>query len=214
MKNISFLIIVSFSLTYSCSPPKQTSDFRSIKKSIDTLAIASPLVTIMAKNKGNIVKDIELSESNSTLITKVTINLLDSRYNLKNIRFLQDSVLYQNILISIDSSSGSIEPNKIKAIIDEHEYRNQARYVLVIFYCAEYNSMFEPNHNVREGLANNAIIINAATKPRSRLDIIVLDMQKKELKYYDRIESSDIDPRIPANVESFTKKVLKSIYYK
>ena len=82
------------------------------------------------------------------------------------------------------------------------------------YYFGTINPDFSPHHNLTAGMASNSIVIAPHTKPHSDLQLLIIDTESNEIVFFDQRETSNIDPRVPEEVEQVTKTILKKIYYK
>ncbi|MBT3621544.1 MAG: hypothetical protein HN535_02175 [Flavobacteriales bacterium] len=82
IKNSLTLITISL-LLFSCGSSQFSSSFKAEKIDIEDILILQPATTIIANSQDKIFIDKKISNFNTTLITKTSVQLLSSKYNIK-----------------------------------------------------------------------------------------------------------------------------------
>lgn len=214
-KNPTLFLIALISglfIMISCVPVGQTALFRHMKKEADTLIVISPFLEIMANDFRVKTSDTILVERNIDLITSVTSKVLSSKYVLKHIE-MPELDMKKIMLIYSELDKSSIENNTTRQQTFFPALKDLDNNQLAIFITlhAEHNTettamTYNPvtkTHNY-----------NPAASPKSDLRLFVFNLQTDEIIYYDRFFSRSFSANSPANMETMTKKLLKSLYYK
>lgn len=202
-------------LLASCSTAKYSVSFKKQKKHLDTLSIAKPFVEIYAITRSKKYLDTTLTSSNIKTIEKTTLNLLDSKYNLKKtILKNSDTQELKQLLEKLESSPKQLVNISVKKAISYFKDDFDSRFVLLLIYNGSINPNYGTNHNLKEGMATGLIVVNPSAKPHSDLRLLIIDKEKEKVVYYDKFRSGNYDPRLPSQVEQMTKTILKSVYYK
>ena len=205
------LIFVLFLIT-SCLSTKQTAIFRQMKKETDTLIVISPYLEIIAFDFREKTPDSVLADLNKELITRVTNQLLSSRYVLKHIEMpaLDKDKLLELFNKADNPSVEDIMPQKQTFFADLKGTENP-QLALFITYHAEYNSVTTA---VRTNSMSNTWGFVPSARPHSDLRLIVFNMQTDEIVFYNFYDTRNYGANSPADMERMTRKILKDIYYK
>jgi len=214
-QTILLIIILIVTLT-SFIPAKYTKDFKKQKKQISSLTLISPIVTIISNNGIERYVDTVSTKANQILIKDFTNELLSHKYKIENVKTPKINILLLNkILSKLEDSPNELTKNSYKPIQKEIDLRFKNRYALLIIYNGTFNPDFPPHYKLNSAISGTIVITpNITTKAESDLRVLILDTDTKEIVFYDRIFSSQYDPRIPYETEQMTKKILKKIYYK
>ena len=198
----------------SCGSAKYSSNFKNQKKYLDTLTIFTPLVTVVAKNSKINYIDSVLTHSVQLLIEKQTFDLLSSKYRLEKKQLAQiDQKSFDKIYSQIENSGKRISGILCDSILIQVDQNYKNKFALLIIYNGEINPDYGPHYNISAGMASNGIIIAPQTKPYSDLRLMIIDTEIREIVFFDRINSSNYDPRVDSEIEHITKTILRNIYY-
>ncbi len=207
-------IIIIATILSGCSSAKYSTEFKSQKKNIDTLTIIKPIVTIDARNNKVKFLDTGLTNSVQQTIEELTIEVLSSKYVLKEEKISHiDTTMLNKFYDQIENSPKMISGISSDYILKQIAPNIQSRFALMITYDGKINPNYEPHHNHMTGIASGSIIIAAHTKPYSDLRLMIFDTEICEIVFFDRINSSNYDPRVKSEIERITKTILKKIYY-
>jgi len=203
------LILISF------MPAKFNKDFKKQKKHIDTLTIINPIVNVVANNNKSSYLDSTLSGSNQNLIEKTSFDLLSKKYTLYKEKFTDFNYEnYYKVYGKLVDSPKTLEGISIESVVDMSSLNFEGRYALLMVYFGTINPDYSPHYNLKAGIASNTIVIAPHTKPHNDLQLLIIDTENNEIVFFDQRETSNIDPRIPEEIEQATKTILKKIYYK
>lgn len=210
-----FPLILLFGILYNCSSAKYSADFKSQKKELETLTLLTPLVNVVAITGQESQVDTALNNSLRLLIENQTFDLLTSKYSLEKKQILQiDPKIFEPIYMQLENSEKKISGVKCDTLLKLFNQKYSSRFALLITYNGKVNTAFEPHYNVNASLATNSFIIAPYTKPYSDLRLLILDTEQKEIVFFNRINSSNFDPRVESEMEQITNTILKKIYYK
>ncbi len=213
-KLILIALMYGLFIMISCMPGGQTALFRQMKKEADTLIVISPYLEILADDFREKSIDHDLQELNRQLITKVTSDVLSSRYVLKHIELPE---IDENKLFSFyDSLDNSTESNAAaiqQPLFSELKEIDKSKLAMFITYHAEYNSVAAPVSS-QSNFGTSTLTVNPSARPRSDLRLIVINLQTDEVVFYNRHNTRNYSPNIPNDIEQITRRLLKDIYYK
>lgn len=219
-KCLKVIFLFGFNLTFlltSYSQVKQVSNFKSIKKTIDTLTYLAPHVFIESISKSISETDTSLITTISNQLSKKISSSLKQKYFIKNSLFqlqvYQDNeiTIFFNKLDSIDKVLIDIDVPKW---LNSYDSSTTSQYVLAIFFYGFYYSEFEPYFITKQSLRTNYILLNPPMLYGSSIRIVIADKQTNTILYYNNIKSKHCDPRITSEVEKLISDIIKPIYYK
>jgi hypothetical protein len=200
-------------LMISCFPTRQTSEFRQMKREADTLIVISPYLEITAYNFREKTPDSVLAQKNKEIITRVTNQLLSSRYALKQIEMPElDREKLLTLLHEADSTSVTNTTSYQAFFPALKEIDNNQLAMFIVFH-AEYNSVTTAvSGNTMFG--NSSVRVTPSARPRSDLRLIVFNVQTDEIVFYNKYNTRSYSASSAADMERMTRKILKDIYYK
>lgn len=209
------LIFLAF-VTVQCSSGRYFSDFKSQKRSIDSLTVFQPVVYITSMKGKEQVEDIAVRDSVRVQISRTTQETLSDKYGLAYAT-LTDSVASGDIafFFSMLDNSGDMV-----AVVNTPEFMQHAimkapgRYCLMLFFQGSFVNELDPNYTVTHMMRSNTIIINPIATSRSDIRLVVFDKARNQVAYYNRVEAKNSDPRLLGAIDQMTLTVLRSIYYK
>ena len=205
-------LICGLFLMISCSPTRQASLFRQMKKEADTLIVISPYLEIIAYDYREKIPDSVLAENNKELITSVTNQLLSSRYVLKHIEMPElDREKLLALFFAADNSPGANKTSRQQTFFSDLKGTENAQLAIFITYHAEYNSA---TMAVGANAMTNTWSITPSARPRSDLRLIAFNLQTDEIIFYNRYSSRSYSANSPVDMEKMTRKILRDIYYK
>jgi hypothetical protein len=198
-----------------CGSVKYSADFKSQKKHLDTLSVFTPIVTVIADNKKLKYTDTSLSNSIRLLIEKQIFDLLSEKYRLEKKQLPKTELsLFDDTYSQLENSDKRLNGIFCDSILEKFDVNYESRFVLLITFKGEINPDYGPHYNLKAGMATNRIIIAPHTKAYSDLRLTVIDTKTNEIVFYDKIKTSNYDPRMESEIEHITKTILKKIYYK
>jgi hypothetical protein len=203
-----------FFLMISCFPTKQTSEFRQLKREVDTLIVISPYLEITAFDFREKTPDSLLAKRNKELITTVTNQLLSSRYALKHIEMPElDRDKLLALFYDLDNSSVTNTINKKQPFFPALKEIDNNQLAMIITFHAEYNSVTTALSS-RSNFGTHTAVITPSARPRSDLRLIVFNLHTDEIIFYNRYDTRNYSASSPADMEKMTRKILRDIYYK
>ncbi|MCF6364645.1 MAG: hypothetical protein L3J35_00405 [Bacteroidales bacterium] len=216
--NKTILITLMSILIFGCSTGKYVSDYKQIKKSIDTLVVLLPMVIIdevdfqgkrMADDK--LEKDIREKIVNKTydmLIQKYEIkeNLYRKEYNDENIEDIR------SLVMKIKNSPNPINNLFFPGTIFQNYEIKTDKCFLLIYLKGHYTLGVGP-YGPPGILGDGVRIYLPPTRFADKEIGVLLFNENKEVLYYNFISSAN-DPRIKELLERDLMKVLKPIYYR
>ena len=201
-------------LTTSCIPGKQTSLFSNMKKEADTLIVFSPYLEIIAFDYRTKTPDSILADENKEIITRVTNQLLSSRYKLKHIEMpALDSQKLSDFFFRADNAPGANNSTRQQTFFPELKEIDNNQLAMFITFHAEYNSVTTAITG-STSYGASSVRITPSARPRSDLRLIIFNMQTNEIIFYNRYDTRSYSANSPADVERMTRKILRDIYYK
>jgi hypothetical protein len=210
-----FVFSLSFIFLICLTAAKYAPNFKTDKKQIDSLAIIMPTVIVHQTGQGSTIIDSSLSNTNKKLIHRITKRMMKARYEIENISAPNlENFDFYNLYEKLDSSDNTLQDIACADPLSQVGGSINNRYVLFISYEALYNPNFDTDYNFKQGLKTNTLIFDKSTKPFTECRLLVIDTKTKLVVYYDKISTSNYDPRVESEVEDLTKKILKNMYYK
>ena len=208
INNLGKLIVgISILLMIGCESAKYTTDFKKQKKQIDTLTVIIPFTYVAAVSFRTGYFDSLLTTVNQELIEKTTLNILSSRYAIEKTYLPKiDLRTLDEIYSQIENSPKTLSGIHSKTLLTEIEHNNN-RYAVLIIYNGQINPDFPPHSNFK----TDSFIINMTTEPFSDLRLMIIDTEKEEVVYFDRILSINIDPRVESEIKQMTADILRKI---
>jgi len=210
MKNSVLFLTIVF-VVFGCSTGKYVSNYKQIKKTIDTLVIISPLVVIDALNyKGEEITDNELEDSVGIILTNKVSDLLQAKYVVKKDmsqrNYTKEEIEeFVSLFIKLKQLKNPISKLKFSNSI----YINEGKYYLFVYLNGHYTIGVSPYETLGQG---NSINLTPARTANDEVGVLLLN-NKKEVLYFNSVFSAN-DPRLKELVERDLMKVIKSIYYK
>ena len=209
IKNQICLIILLAIIVYSCTDGRYTTDFKRQSNRIDTMTFFRPSVQIQTY-KGT---DSSIINFDCNQITSVIYGILFKKHKL--VKYDYKDIDFGEIYLrlkDIDKTKGPICNVSIKNFIDKLDKKIGSRYALIILYYGLYNPDFEPDYNIKFAMTYNAIPINSPASVNAFIIAVVIDSFSKEIVYYNRISSSNSDPRKGEDVRGIAQNLLQWFY--
>lgn len=220
MKKI-IVFISAFVLLFSCKTGRYISDYKQIKKTIDTLVILKPMVVIDVENYSNKdTFDIKLENAVSKILKDKANDLLSKKYIIKN--ELPDKEYSDGYIKNLISLTNKLKQSKNP--IQEFIFPNlsnendNANYSLFFYLKGHYTLGINPYETLSKGESANLILggssVNLTPARTANEEIgVILFNKNNEVLYFNSVFSVN-DPRLKELVERDFMKVIKSIYYK
>ena len=194
---------------------KQVSDFKRIKKSMNSLSFLTPYVIIHAIGNGTATVDKAQTDTVGLWVNKQVTSMLQGKYSLMNVPVQWDSGISQmDSLFALLDSSGKILPVIPTPLWLQPTDTDSSRYALIIFMKGNYHQGYEPYYGIRQSMAANTIRIGSSALSGTTMSIIITDKLSNTILYYRTIASRRYDPRIRADINQLTSTILKHIYYR
>lgn len=205
-------LICGLSLMVSCLPSRKASLFREMKNAADTLVVIGPYLEIMAYDFREKTPDSVLAEKNKELITRITNQILSSRYVLKHIEMPElDRDKLLALYYDADNSSGANKTIRQQTFFPELKGAADNQLAIFITYHAEYNSITTA---VATSPFSNSWSITPSARSRSDFRLIVFNIQTDEIIFYNRYNTRNINPNSTPDMERMIRKLIRDIYYK
>ena len=223
---ILFLFTCFIALLLFTNAEKYYSNFKRVKKEVDTLVLLTPYVEVEFSKGQSFSKDFELSEVLAQQIFDNSHSLLDKKYTLARLASPLDSMSENELsdIFSILDSSSKLTELPTPPFIQNRIKSCTNRYLLFIAFNGYYNADFPPYYRVSGqgsvGIGGgSATSVSIVIHPytiffNSDMRVIIFDNQDDKIVFYNKKYSKDTDPRLPKSVEKMTLDILKSVYYK
>lgn len=220
MKNRNKLLLAITFFTFNSligfSQSKETTDFKTIKKSIDTLTIfTNSYVEAVGPTETRVDSILELK--NSDRISKKVFSILKSKYSLVNAPFKlnkEDLTEVNEFFSQFDSPQKSLSNIEIPRWLHSRYKNDQGRYILAVFHSGYYNTEYKPHYQINRALSTNTIPLSSLKLNGTRVHIIIADTLTNKILFYTTDKSNSIDPRVPTEIEPLISKLIRPIYYK
>lgn len=202
---------------FACAPAKYAEGFKQTKKEIDTLSILPLFAHIIANNYQIEHIASTLIRANQQHIDSLTFNLLSKKYTLEKVELpAKELNVFSEVFSQLEESPKTLSKISSKPLFDVQHLTAKNRYVLLMVYFAQINPDYPPHYKLNSAMVSNTIVItpNNPTRAFSDLRLLIIDTEKEQIVFYDRIESSKFDARVPGEVEQMTRKILRKVYYK
>lgn len=211
------LFMIPSILLLSFVPAKYAADFRKDKKKIESLAIISPVVLVVAND--NMAKQTNqwLSILNQHLFDSITCSLLSKKYNLEKVSLPDVDIHYfTEVFAQLERSPKILDEISIGQLFSKENLGCKSRYALLLVYFGQYHPDFAPHFKRNSFMLNEAIVITPGnpTQAISDLSLMIIDTESAAVVFYDRAGPSANDARLPAEMEQITRNILRKIYYK
>lgn len=206
-----FLIV----LLCSCNSGKYATSYKIEKSDVDSIVLIHPFVQIETIDRNGNHQDLTLTQEHKRLIYSTANELLDSKYSITPQDTLAIDMDYVNeIFEKLDESKKLISGIYLSKGDNSTQSIVGSKYALIVFYQGVYNPNFQPDHNVKAGLATNMLIVNPSSKPASTMRVLMINRNTHEVVFYAKKTTREADPRIVSEIEKLTRSILKPIYYK
>ncbi len=180
---------------------------------MDALTIILPFVQVFAHDKHDAFLDIELSILNQNLLDSLSKNILDRKYAFKDISLKPNATGVAELFEKLDAGPKYLDDISSEKIFMKQEMLWESKYALMILFEGHYLATYPPHYFRNAALKGNTImIVNKESKIDLRL--LMINTESMEVVFYDRVKSSQYDPRLPNEIVIMVKKILKKIYYK
>ncbi|OFX19158.1 MAG: hypothetical protein A2033_02030 [Bacteroidetes bacterium GWA2_31_9] len=199
-----------------CRSIKYSIEFKENKKHIDSYFVFKPIVELKKVNNNKPTIDSVLSNSTEEIIKNKTIKLLSNKFSLTEINEqIFNKTILNDLYIQIDNNKEKVLQNIFfDSIITINYQVKENKYGILLSINGYYNPDYSPHYNLTTGIATSSVVINPYTKPHLSLRVLVIDIEKKEVVYYDKTSTSNYDPRIKNEIEELVLLKLKKIYYR
>jgi hypothetical protein len=207
--------IIALIMHLNCRAEKYVSNFKNIKKSIDTLTILPLNVEIFAIESDR-SKNIDegLTHDIKEQLTAKTLKMLSRKYIM-----IHDSTVidYNNAMDSeiseliklIKSSQNPIDGIKIPNVLEDLTSQYSNDFFLLLFFRGHYTIGIQPE----ESVVRDKIYIPAQNFAGMELDILMIDKAQQRVLYFEDASTRD-DPRLSDLVERIILRAMKTVYYK
>lgn len=220
------IMAISFSLGQK---KKQTSEFNSIKKKIETLNIIPAFIDIKAIdiNKSIINDTVFAMESKDSISSKI-YNLLSKKYSIHlldtNINMTNDIVSeLSKLFYELDEADKSITNIEVHELIVGLVQNEESRYCVINFYGGTYKTLARIKQEEKE-LLSTAIAVAVLTLGSayvyptngfySIMRTIVFDKIDRKVIFYKYSSIQGANPKSHDTINQYIYKNYKSLYYK
>ncbi|MGV8829875.1 MAG: hypothetical protein ACWA6U_16320 [Breznakibacter sp.] len=226
--SVTLILMFTFSLCKS-QKIKQIKEFKTIKKSIENLAIIPVFVNIKAIDKDKLViNDTIFAKESSDSISNVIYNLLNKKYSIHILKgystlskeYESEFMELFNKLNKSDKYISNIEVPK--AIIQRVE-KEESRYCVINFLDGVYKTQARIKQEEKELLPTTIAVAifslgNAYVTPSkgnfSVMRTIVFDKTDGKVMFYKYSSELGAHPKNYNTIENYIKGNFKSLYYK
>lgn len=212
-----YLLGISLLVLSGFIPEKHVPGFKEEKKGIDTLTIFNPVVQVFADNNRTRNIETELTQIDTRLIDSLTNKLLAKKYVLEKIMTPTSEIeVFSELFEQLENSPRSLVNVSSKLIFDNQTNFCKSKYALLLLYNGQFHPDFPPHYKLNSAVLSSTIVItpNNPTRSISDLRVLIIDTEKEQIVYYDRLNTSKYDARVQSEVVQMTKDLLKNIYYK
>ena len=201
---------------WSFTPIKYATYFKKEKKKVDTLSVITPYVQIFADNNQYQVEDIELSLFNQGLFDSITKDLLQKKYILNHMLLTPNNIEFYKLFDSLENSPKVLHEISAENLFKNSEINWKSKYALILIFHSKYHPDFPPHFTRDAAFMSGTIVISPHNpiKSESDLRLLVINTEYNEIVFYDKVNSSQYDPRLPNEIENMVRQILKKIYYK
>ena len=208
-------VTVTTLLFTQCYTKKYYTDFKNAKKTVNTLVLLSPYVSVEFLKNKEIIKDDELETKLRKEIFSYSSYVFIQKYQLTNLILSYDTINMNDLstLFSILDNSDKNAKLPIPPFIQNLFQKDSNRYFVMVFYKGFYNAHFQPNFRIQQAMMWNKIFINSNFNS-SDMRVLVFDNKNKIIVYYGKKYSKNIDPRVFSSIEQMTYSVLRPLYLK
>jgi hypothetical protein len=213
---VGLFIVTAFALT-SCTSGRYYSNFESNKKSVEKLVVIQPYIFVKSVIDQVQTEDIALENQLSKIISAKTNSILSGKYALIPVSTITDTIRekdIQDFFLKLDSLEKNTMPMSIPPFLQKKMRNIKERYCLMFFFSGYYNGYYQPEEAFKDRLLSNKIYLKSRHLFGSDMRLIVFDVLKNKIVYYDNKVSKENDPRRPMIIEQTTSSMLRSIYYK
>lgn len=226
MKNIIirfnfFLILGIFIYLIStltcCKSGKYFADYKTKKKSIDTLALFDPLIYVFSTGDQIDSVDYKLIKKLEKQISDKTNSILSGKYILTNVPVKIDSIPVKQIndlFATLDNSDEHSPEIKIPSFIQNISINIEERYCLLILYQGYYNRNYAPYDKIMKSIGTSSIDINSPNSFGSDMRVVIIDNVENNIVYCNKKRSSNRDPRLIVHIDDIISDILRPVYYK
>lgn len=214
--NIIIIVIIFTFIFFGCRNIKYSIEFKENKKHTDSYFLFQPIVELKKVNNNKATVDSVLSSTTEEIIKNKTVTLLSNKFSLTQINEqIFNKAVLNDLYIQIDNiKEKTLQDILIDSIIAFNYQIKGNKYGILVSINGFYNPDYSPHYNLTAGIATNSVIINPYTKPHLSFRVLVIDVEKKQVVYYDKALTSNYDPRLKTEIEELVVLKLKKIYYR
>lgn len=187
------------------------SDFKTMKKKVDSYTVVLPIVYVQSYTGSNISSDEKTSDSLSQYLLKKTKSMLSGKYSLTVIdeAFDLQKKEVDSFLKNLDAISKGISQVYTPDFIQDLTKNVTNKYCILSFFEGTYPQNSDPYRNWKN--PNSITIYDNSS--HSTLWLIIIDKEKHHIVFLDK-KSSTIDPRTNDFIDNAVLRIFKPIYYK
>jgi len=205
-------LICGLFMMVSCSPTKQTAEFRQMRRAADTLIVIAPFLEINVCDFWNKKPDSLLLEKNREIITNTTNQMLSSRYVLKHVEMAEfntdKSLALGYNTVNSSGADKAINQRRFYPELGENNHIKMA--VFISFYGEYYTNTTTGWQNPM--LGTTTIRGKPPVKPIGDLRLIVFNLQTDEIIFSKRVYTRNNSACSPVRMEGMVRKILRDIY--
>ena len=185
MKGHFIILIIPILFLGSCQSGKYSTDFKSIKKSIDTLVILPTNVEVKVRGENNRI-DIELSKQIGQHLSEKIISLLKSKYNIIHDSAYQEYSVIVNNEISELNKLLKVKENPIDNVIIPQSMEELAEsydnnFILLIYFRGFYTSGIDPF----EKASRDVVYLSSPNYGNMSLFIILFNKSSRKVLFFE-----------------------------
>ncbi|OFX29045.1 MAG: hypothetical protein A2X08_11465 [Bacteroidetes bacterium GWA2_32_17] len=197
-------VLVLFSGFLSCKSGIYYLDFKSVKKTLDTLVICSPYARIVSVNKGVVVHDsVAINKSVHEMMEQLKI--LDKKYvtihhQINYAQEIDEQVL--KFYEFLDKKNNRHKEIQTPQFIQEYLKHSPKRYFLVLFnWEVQNNYPSRPPIYIGSGPGYGTLMFPISGQNQKDLRLFVFDNMKQKVAYYNKNKGNVLN-------------ILRSLFYK
>ncbi len=194
---------------------KYYSNYKSFKKSIDSIYVLQPFSLIYCLSDTSDYEDTKQNTRTSKLLIEKVTAVLKNKYILSFDENTNNTLSYQDEIIKLfnelDSVNDPSKPFKTPKFLDDLLKDKEEQYILIPFLNGKYRKGANQTDMIMDG-GRTLMIRNDLYM--TEIAIILLDNFNHQILFYNYKFSSQSDPRIKSHVDLLMGKVLMPVFRK
>lgn len=223
-----FVLTTGFTLSQG-QKTKKIKEFKTVKKSIETLAILPTFVDVKAEDiDRTIINDTTFSNGSCDQVASEISNLLSEKYSIQMLKRHAPSLDVEleliNLFGKLDQSGRSIQNIEVSNAILGIVKNEESRYCVLNFFGGTYKTLARYRQEERGLLPmaiaaavfsmGSVIILPPSKGSYSILKTIVFDKTERKVIFYKNSSFVNANPKNDGTVERYVNSNFKTFYYK